>query len=101
MMYSKTTDEVIRELNGLIAEAKETAAYTHKHGNDVPEVTYYRNFWDFTAQRAENIAKQLQGMLERIGAMAEHPDEISARFLIIKAIEDAVFEASVTAFRQD
>jgi AraC family transcriptional regulator len=99
MMYSKTTDEVIRELNGLIAEAKDTAAYTQKHGNDVPEVTYYRNFWDFTAQRAENIAKQLQGMLERIGAMAEHPDEISARFLIIKAIEDAVFEVSVTAFQ--
>lgn len=99
MMYSKTTDEMIRELNGLIAEAKETAAYTGKHGGDVPEAAYYKKFWEFTAGRAEKIAGQLREMLERVTAMAEHPDEISARFLIIKAIEDAAFEASVTAFQ--
>lgn len=99
MMYSKTTDEVIRELNGLIAEAGETAAYTGKHENDVPEVEYYREFWRFTAGRATKMAGQLRTTLERVNAMAQHPDGISARFLIIKAIEDTAFEAGVTAFQ--
>ena len=54
MMYSKSADEMVRELNRLIVEAKETAADTRK---------------------------------------------IGARFLIVKAVEDAAFEAGVTAFQ--
>ncbi len=99
MMYSKTTDEMIRELNGLIAEAGETAAYTRKHGKDVPEVEFYALFWEFAAGRAEKMAGELKRTLERVTAIAQRPDEISARFLIVKAMEDAAFEAGITAFQ--
>lgn len=99
MMYSKATDEMMKELNGLIAEAGETAAYTRKHRGDAPEAAFYGRFWEFAAGRAERMAEQLKEMRDRITAIAGRPDEISARFLIVKAVEDAVFEAGITAFQ--
>ncbi len=99
MMYSKTTDEIIRELNSLIVEARETAADTRKKGGMGPEAAFYGEFWEFAASRAEEMAGQLTKMLEQVAAIARRPDEISARFLIIKAVEDAAFASSVTAFQ--
>ena len=99
MMYSKSTDEMMKELNGLIAEAGETAAYTRKHKGDTAEAAFYDGFWEFAAGRAERMAEQLKEVQERVTALAGRPDEISARFLIVKAIEDAAFEVSITAFQ--
>lgn len=65
MLYSKTTDEMIRELNILTVEAEGTAAYIRKHGGDVPEAPYYGQFWEFAAHRAERMAEQLRGQTER------------------------------------
>ena len=154
MMYSKATDEIIRELNSLVVAAMETAAETRKcagirerravgtrkcdletrekasdyaeRNEDAAEepindgeraarseklsdgaersgremgTSVYAQFWEFTAARAEKIAGQIKEILESVAAIAQRPDEISARFLIIKAVEDAAYEASVTAFQ--
>ncbi len=100
MKYSKTTHEIIGELNSLIVQAKETAAYTRKSLKAAPQaVSFYSQVWEFAARRAENLADQLTGMLEGIMVISRCPDEISARFTIIKAVEDAAFEGSVIAFQ--
>ena len=100
MLYSKTTDEMIKELNGLIVQTKETAAYTRKYVETVPQATeWYRQFGDSIAARADAMADELTEMLNRITPIAQHPDEISARFVILKAIEDIAFGSYVTAFQ--
>lgn len=100
MMYSKTADEIIRELNSLIVQAKETAAFTRKNKEAEPEAAaFYAQFWEFTADRAEAMADSLTEALNRITAITQRPDEISARFMIMKAIEYAAFQSSMTAFQ--
>lgn len=95
MIHSNATDGMLKELNGLIAEAGETAAYTRKHKGDVPEAAFYARLWEFAAGRTERL-KEIQ---DRVTAINGKTDEISARFLIVKAIEDAAFEAGITAFQ--
>lgn len=100
MMYSKSADEMVRELNRLIVEAKETAADTRKYkGADGEAAAVYAQVWEFAARRAENTAGQLEKVLKRVASVAQNPDEIGVRFLIVKAVEDAAFEAGVTAFQ--
>lgn len=100
MLYSKTTDEIIREMNGLIVEARETAVYTRKHKSDMPEAAvFYDRFWEYVADRAEEMAEGLAEALEQVADIERRPDGISARFVIIKAIEDAAFLSSLTAFQ--
>lgn len=99
MMYSKTTDEIIRELNGLIVEARETADYTRKNMGAGTEALFYEEFWDFTAGRAQELADGLSKTLEQVTALGRRPDGIWARFRIVKAMEDAAFAAGVTAFQ--
>lgn len=99
MMYSKTTDEIIRELNGLIVEAGETADYTRKNMGAGAEALFYEEFWDFTAGRAQELADGLSKTLEQVTALGRRPDGIWARFRIVKAMEDAAFAAGVTAFQ--
>lgn len=100
MLYSKTTDEIIREMNGLIVEARETAVYTRKHKADMPEAAvFYDRFWEYVANRAEEMAEGLAQALEQVADIERRPDGISARFVIIKAIEDAAFLSSLTAFQ--
>lgn len=99
MTYSKTTDKIIRELNALIVEAGETADYTRKNKGTGQAAEFYEKFWEFAADRTEEMAGQLKGVLERAAAMEQRPDEITARFQLIKAMEDAAFASSVTAFQ--
>ncbi|MDE6639544.1 MAG: helix-turn-helix transcriptional regulator [Acetatifactor sp.] len=100
MMYSKTTDEIIRELNSLIVEARETADHTRKHVGAMPEAkTFYEPVWNYAADRTEEMAGQMTELLERVGNIAGCPDGISARFLIVSAIENAAFVFSLTAFQ--
>ena len=45
MLYSKTTNEIVRELNNWIIQSKEAAAYTIKYVATIPEVTeFYLQF---------------------------------------------------------
>ncbi|MDE7284034.1 MAG: hypothetical protein K2N85_10710, partial [Lachnospiraceae bacterium] len=100
MCNSKTTEEMIRELNSLIVQAKETAADTRKQkGVTGDAATVYAQAWEFASERTEKMAEELKKVLERVNSVTQGTDEISARFLIIKAVEDTAFEASVTAFQ--
>lgn len=100
MLYSKTTDEIIRELNSLIIQAKRTADDTRENmGINLEAAAFYNPFWEFIAARAENMADSLAEALNRITSIPQRPDEISARFLILKSIEDAVFQSHITVFQ--
>ena len=92
MIYSMTTDEILRELNGFIAKAKETAECARK--NDVPE---YTPFWNTIADATDAYADKVKGILERITAISERPDEIGGRFAIIKVIEEIAFHSNLLA----
>ena len=98
MMYIKNTDEIIRELNQLIVQARETAVFTRKN-QDIPGAAAYTEFWTYMADRAEASADILTETLEYITVIARQPDEISSRFMIVKAIEDAAFQFQLTAFQ--
>ena len=99
MLYSKITDEMIRELNNWIVQLKETAAYTRKYVATVPEATdFYLQFWNCIADRADSMAEELTKMLDRITSITYRPDEISARFLILKILENTAFQSRATAF---
>ena len=99
-MYSKSAEGMVRELNSLIVQAKETAEDTRKYkGTDREAAAVYAQVWEFAARRADKMAGQLEEVLKYITSVTRNPDEISARFLIVKAVEDAAFEASVTAFQ--
>ena len=98
MLYSKTTDGIIRELNELIVRAKETAEYTRKNKDaDVDAAKFYSEFWEFMAGKADVMADGLRVYLDRITTISQRPDEISARFIIIKAIEDIAFKSNIAA----
>ena len=99
MLYSKTTNEIIRELNSLIVQSKETAMYTRKYVETAPEVTdFYLQFGNRVADRADGMADELTKMLDQIASITHSTDEISARFLILKILENAAFQSRITAF---
>ena len=97
MLYSKTTDEMLRELNALIVQAKETADHTRK-SKTTESGTGYVQYWENIAGKTDAMAEKLGTALGQITAIAQQPDEISARFMIIKAIEDAAFLSHIIAF---
>ena len=100
MAHSKHTDELIKELNSLIVQAKETAADTKKHRVDNAQaIALYEQFWELAAERTEKMAEELQEILKHVAVAAHESDEISARLLLVKAIDDAAFEAEVTSFQ--
>ena len=99
MLYSKITDEMIRELNNWIVQSKETSAYTRKYIETVSETAgFYLQFGKCIADRADGMVDELTKILDRITSISQHPDEISARFVILKALEDAAFQSRITAF---
>ena len=97
MPYTQPLDEITRELRSLTVQAKELAVRTRRG----PEITVlaYAAFWDLMATRTESLAETLSATLDRSIAIPGQPDAISARFRIIRAIEDAAFQASATAFQ--
>ena len=100
MMNSKSADAMIRELNSLIVQAKETAADTRKQKDVAGDAAViYTQVWEFASERTEKMAEELIKVLERVTSVVQGSDEISVHFLIVKAVEDAAFEASVTAFQ--
>jgi len=99
MLYSKNTDGIIRELNDLIVRAKDTAGYTRKNKlANIEDAEVYAQFWDFIADKTDATADELKGYLKRVTDISQQPDEISARFMILKAIEDIAFKSNITAF---
>jgi len=94
MTYSKNTDEIIRELNAFIAKAKETSEFSRKaklpNGDPNP-------FWSLLADKTDAMTGRIKNELERITTIAEHPDEITSMFAIIKTLEDCAFNSNLIA----
>lgn len=101
MFYSKTTDEIIQTLNNMIVQIKETAAYTRqsKATAEGDAAAFYSGFWEAIAANADVLGDELAMVLNRVSDIPRRPDEISARFLIVKAIEDTAFKANIMAFQ--
>ena len=96
MIYTKTIDKITKEINGLIVLAKETAKDTRKQGKIVKN---YSPFWELIADKTDSIADAMTDDIKRISAITQFPDEISARFLILKTIENAAFQCDMLAFQ--
>ena len=95
MLYSKTTDGIIRELNDLIVKTKEVGELARKlKGADAD----YAGFWELMADNSDEMADELRAHLARIANIAHQADEISSRFAIIKAIESISFKSNLAAF---
>jgi AraC-like DNA-binding protein len=94
MTYSKNTDGIIRELNAFIAKAKETSEFSRKaklpNGQSNP-------FWSLIADKTDAMTGRIKNELERITTIAEHPDEITSMFAIIKTLEDCAFNSNLIA----
>lgn len=109
MLYSKTTNEIIRELNDFVVKAKDTAEITRKEGAlSSLSQPFNKNFWDSMADWADNLSQRIKVMLERINDINECPDEITNRFNILKTIDDTAFalnmiglQAAVMAARSE
>ncbi|MDR0325457.1 MAG: AraC family transcriptional regulator [Oscillospiraceae bacterium] len=93
MSFSKTTDEIIRELNEFVAKAKETAEYSRK--NSIPQ---YRELWNYLADATDALAGRIKSELARVTSIAERPDEISGMFKIIEVIDGIAFESNLISF---
>jgi hypothetical protein len=96
MMYSKTTDEILRELNSFVVQARETSAPMRKF--EIPGFPAYTMFWNRIADRIDALASDLNTQLGRIVSIAEHPDEITNRFNIVKVIDEVAFETNLLGF---
>lgn len=94
MMYSKNTDEIIRELNEFIAKAKNLSENARK-----VNLLWYKEFWASVADDTDAFTGRLEAVLHRITSISEHPDEITNRFAILKIIEDISFETNVMALQ--
>lgn len=98
MRYGKMADAIIRELNVQIVQAEQTAEDTLKFLQIHEEAAaFYAPFWSALAGQVREMAQRLGGTLQRVEALTQQPDGISARFMLIKAIEDTAFLLSVTA----
>jgi len=99
MMYSEITDAIIRQLNEMIVQMKTAAAYTGKfNGGNVEGAGHYTRFWKMIAEKEDAMAEELRMAMEQVTAITRRPDGISARFLLLKVIEDIVFQTNFTAF---
>ena len=100
VMYSRTTEEILKELNGMIVQAREVAEASRSCRRKETELpSGYVPFWKLMADKVEKTADQLTELLERVTVITQCPDKITVRFLIIKAVEDAAFQFNVIAFQ--
>ncbi|MDR0324980.1 MAG: helix-turn-helix transcriptional regulator [Oscillospiraceae bacterium] len=93
MSYSKATNEIIRELNEFIAKTRDLAEQSRKTG------ARDESFWRSAAGHIDSLADRISAELDRINAIAEHPDEITNGFAIVRVIDDTVFEMNLLALR--
>ncbi|MCL2004442.1 MAG: helix-turn-helix transcriptional regulator [Oscillospiraceae bacterium] len=96
MKYSKTTDEILRELNELLAKMKEAAEAARKC-----KVANYKPFWNCLADKTDGFADKIGVAIERTSAIADHPDEVTGRFNILKLIDDTAFHVHIMSLHVD
>lgn len=98
MPHTTHAESMIQDLNHLISQARETAAYLRRMEN-LPAAETYAPFWDLTAGRTDAMADSLAAVLDQINDISRRPDGIPARFTLLRAIEGAAFRSRVTAFQ--
>lgn len=100
MTYSKTIENIVKELNTFLLQLKETTEYTKNQNIIIQETnTFYEEFWDCIANRMECIANHLQTTLYHIIEESQYFDKISTYFLLIKTIEDISFQSFILSFQ--
>jgi len=99
MTHSQNTEQLLKELNALIIQTKETAQFAQKSKLEQPAAALYSDFWDSVIDRTEAIAEDLQGILKRISDIPRCPDEISNRFLLMRTMEDTAFRSYVLSLQ--
>lgn len=99
MRYGKMADAIIRELNVQIVQAEQMVENTFQYLQENEEAAaFYQPFWSGLAGQVQKIVQRLGDTLNRVDTLTRQPDGISARFMLIKAIEDSAFLLSVAAF---
>ncbi|MCM1190457.1 MAG: hypothetical protein NC541_14325 [bacterium] len=100
MTYSKKIDEIIRNMNRLIVRIRDTAEYTRKNRDAAPDAAaFYSAFRDLIAADADDMADELSAIINRITDIPQHPDEISARFLILRTLETVERKSGILVFQ--
>lgn len=87
-MNSKTTNEIIRELNDLIVTARKTATAARRENTPV---------WTLIADKTDELAARVGDVLARVEAIAENPDEITRHFSLMTALGDVAFNTNLMA----
>jgi len=92
MSYSKTTDEIVRDLNHFIAQARAWAdsARAKKHNN-----TFQETVWNSFAEDTDAMADRVEKVIRRVSSIADNPDEITSRFALVKIVDDVAFETNI------
>ncbi|MCL2059249.1 MAG: helix-turn-helix transcriptional regulator [Oscillospiraceae bacterium] len=98
VQYSKTTDEIIREINDFIAKTKSLAEDVRKfESDDYVKFPNLKEYVDSIADETDSYADRAKTVLDRVASIARRPDEITGRFSILKALEDIAFDLNVMA----
>ena len=90
MKYSKTTDEIIRELNEWIVKTKDLTDSARKIKN-----RKYQPFWDNMAEQTDILADRVKTELHRINITNQSLDEITGGLSVIKLLDDILFQMNL------
>lgn len=99
MLYAKPTEEIIRHLNGLIVQAKEASAHSRAPLEADPALACYLPLCDLLAKKADQLAESLSRTAGLVNTLTENPEAISARFLMLQAVEEAALQSERMAFQ--
>ena len=90
--------DINKEIKTLMAQAEKTAAYIRSYPCKVESAQkFYTALWAGAADRAEALAENLGEMLKRTEKIIR-PDGVSLRLTMLRGLEDAAAQASLTAF---
>jgi AraC-like DNA-binding protein len=94
MVYTKSTDAIIRELNEWIAKAKDLASQVQKSGEGE-----LKPFWDSVAEHTDAFADSVNKQLYLINNISRNPDEINNALTGVKLLDDIIFQMHSLAFQ--
>lgn len=93
MTYSKNIDTVVRELRTVISMGEEAAQLLEN-----PPVNEYALFWHDIKDKTYELVNEIKSTIKQVESILENSDEITKRFVIVKAVEDVAFYAQLLSF---
>ncbi len=91
--YDNSIDEIMRALNGFVAEARQIAELIEK----AVAGTRFSNFL-VIGRETQHLAEKVQSGCEAIGNMNDAYSRITKRYEIMMMLEDVAFQANILAF---